>query len=68
MRIAAFSDWRVQPFEPLISWLQSVKPDLILYAGDDTLRLGGFSHDMLDTIVRVSDNDGAILCNKAVNS
>ncbi len=60
MRIAAFSDWRVQPFEPLISWLQSVKPDLILYAGDDTLRLGGFSHDMLDTIVRVSDNEEVI--------
>ncbi len=50
MRIAAFSDWRVQPFEPLIAWLEKVKPDLILYAGDDTVRLGGLTDEALELI------------------
>jgi hypothetical protein len=38
MRIATFSDWRVQPIEPLVELLKSEKPDLVLYGGDDTAR------------------------------
>lgn len=52
MKIAAFSDWRVQPFEPLIEWLNMVKPDLILYGGDDTTRLGKISDSALEKIAQ----------------
>jgi Icc-related predicted phosphoesterase/uncharacterized protein YprB with RNaseH-like and TPR domain len=60
MRIAAFSDWRVQPFEPLHSWLNRLKPDLILYAGDDTVRLGGFTEDTLQMIADAFENDSTL--------
>ncbi len=60
MKIAAFSDWRVQPFEPLISWLEKVKPDLILYGGDDTIRFGGFTKDALGRIIEVHEHEEEI--------
>lgn len=52
MRIAAFSDWRVQPFGPLIAWLRKVHPDIILYGGDDTVRLGEISESALHKIAQ----------------
>jgi Icc-related predicted phosphoesterase len=39
-RIAAFSDWRVQEFEPLLIKLKNRRADLVLYGGDDTNRFG----------------------------
>jgi Icc-related predicted phosphoesterase len=40
MRIIAFSDWRVHSIPELINYIKTVdpRPDLILYAGDDTER------------------------------
>ncbi|MFY2558583.1 ribonuclease H-like domain-containing protein [Corallococcus terminator] len=42
MRIVAFSDWRSQPMVDIDWALDSIdeKPDLIVYAGDDTRRFG----------------------------
>ena len=40
MKILAFSDWRVQNIEKLITYLENLeeKPDLVVYAGDDLER------------------------------
>jgi len=35
MKIVAFSDWRIQPFEMIIDLVEIHRPDAILYAGDD---------------------------------
>jgi Predicted phosphoesterases, related to the Icc protein len=35
MKILAFSDWRIQPFEMITDIVTDHKPDVILYAGDD---------------------------------
>ncbi len=35
MKILAFSDWRIQPFEMITDIITDHKPDAILYAGDD---------------------------------
>lgn len=47
----AFSDWRVQPFEPLIEELENNRPHLVLYAGDDTERLGPMSQEALEHVL-----------------
>lgn len=52
MRMAAFSNWRVQPFEPLIAWLRKVHPDISFYGGDDTVRLGEISESVLHKIAQ----------------
>ncbi|MFW9804690.1 MAG: helix-hairpin-helix domain-containing protein, partial [Candidatus Thorarchaeota archaeon] len=61
LRLAAFSDWRVQPFGPLLDWMKSVNPDYAVYAGDDTVRMADFSIDALRMIL---EDDS--LCNIAV--
>ena len=40
MKILAFSDWRVQNIEKLITYLENLeeKPELVVYAGDDLKR------------------------------
>jgi Icc-related predicted phosphoesterase/uncharacterized protein YprB with RNaseH-like and TPR domain len=53
LRLAAFSDWRTQPFEPLLDWMKSNDLDYALYAGDDTVRIADFTplalREILDT-------------------
>jgi Icc-related predicted phosphoesterase/uncharacterized protein YprB with RNaseH-like and TPR domain len=61
LRLASFSDWRVQPFGPLLDWMKSVNPDYAVYAGDDTVRMADFSIDALRMIL---EDDS--LCNIAV--
>ncbi len=41
MRILAISDLRTQPLDDLAEVISETMPDLVVYAGDDTLRLGG---------------------------
>jgi Icc-related predicted phosphoesterase len=41
MRILAVSDLRTQPQDDLAEVISETEPDLVVYAGDDTLRLGG---------------------------
>ena len=41
MKILAVSDLRVQPLDALADLIEQAKPDLVLYAGDDVIRLGG---------------------------
>lgn len=38
MRIVAFSDWRVQPFDMIEEVIRTHRPDVVLYAGDDLRR------------------------------
>jgi Icc-related predicted phosphoesterase len=40
MRILAVSDLRTQPLDDLAEVISETKPDLVVYAGDDVLRLG----------------------------
>lgn len=48
LRILAFSDYRVQKIEDLISFLRRLKekPDLIIYAGDDVDRFAPFRGEL----------------------
>jgi len=41
MKILAVSDLRTQPLDDLAEVIAETKPDLVVYAGDDVLRLGG---------------------------
>jgi hypothetical protein len=46
--ILAFSDWRTQPYEELIKYLDVIpKVDLIIYAGDDLKKLEEFGVEQL---------------------
>jgi len=49
LRILAFSDYRVQKIEDLISFLTRLKekPDLIIYAGDDVGRFAPLQEELL---------------------
>lgn len=55
MKLVAFSDWRVQPFEPLLEMLKTAKPDFIIYGGDDTTRMADFH---IETLKGMISNDG----------
>ena len=46
MRILAVSDLRTQPLDDLARIVTETKPDLVVYAGDDVLRLGGVPDDI----------------------
>lgn len=56
MRIAAFSDWHVQPIEPLVDLFKSKKPDLVLYGGDATERFAPLDHSMITDFDTVKKN------------
>lgn len=47
MRILAFSDWRVQPLDMMMTVVEAHKPDAILYAGDDIDRFVTLNRSLL---------------------
>lgn len=55
LRIVAFSDWRVQEVGGLVRFLKDqVKPDLILYAGDDIQRFRPPGKNLFEQIAKLS--------------
>ena len=52
MRFVAFSDWRVQSFEPLLEWMKSAEADYVVYAGDDTIRMADLPREGLRLLLR----------------
>ena len=51
VRIAAFSDFRVQDLQKTLDLVTSLKPDVTLYAGDDVRRFGPLRTDMLKRLL-----------------
>lgn len=51
LRILALSDLRVQPLDRVAAFIRQVAPDLLLYAGDDTVRLAPVPIDAIASAV-----------------
>ena len=56
LRIVAFSDWRAQEVSAMVRFLkaQHVKPDLILYAGDDIRRFRPPGKNLFEEVAKLS--------------